>query len=164
MGDRAFSGTGEVVTAAERPYGKKLRTTKVEIAKRQLDVAADLYFSGGDPLAVITLAGAAEEILGNLLTRNKAPNIMDRLVEMDKELFGGRPFAEVNGDVNGVRNALKHAKDAREDEIEIDLGAAMSLLSRAIVNYVALTGDCTPTVSRVYAELQRLHPDNQPQP
>lgn len=43
---------------------------KAEIARRQIEVAAELFFSGGDFLAVVTLSGAAEEILGKLIKRN----------------------------------------------------------------------------------------------
>lgn len=136
-----------------------MRLSKVEIAKRQLDVASEIFFSGGDYLAVITLAGAAEEILGILLKRQGMKNMLDRLVELDKELTGGRDFEVIRKEVNGARNAIKHARDAIEDEIVIEHGEAIAMLGRAVVNYVKLTREATPAMVRVYERLIQLHPD-----
>ena len=53
---------------------------KIQIAKRQIEAAADLFFGNGDPLAVVTLAGAAEEILGNIIRRRGDEAMLDHLV------------------------------------------------------------------------------------
>lgn len=132
---------------------------KAEIARRQIEIAAELFFSGGDFLAVVTLSGAAEEILGKLIKRNGETAMIDQLMEFDKELTGGRSFAIVNKEINGIRNALKHASDPTEDEIEVDPGEAIAMLSRAVVNYVLFTdGAATPNMVRVYEHLKELHP------
>jgi hypothetical protein len=136
-----------------------VRLHKTEIAKRQIEVASELFFSGGDFLAVVTLAGAAEEILSNLIKRQGQPAMIDRLVALDKRLTGGRDFAAVVKEVNAVRNALKHARDRDEDEIDIEPGEAIAMLSRAVVNYVLLEGSATPNMVRVYEHLKVLHPD-----
>ena len=94
--------------------------SKLEIAKRQLEVAAQLYVDGADDLAVITLAGAAEEILGKLLRRTEQKSMADHIVELDKKLTGGRPFNVVSDAVNRARNALKHARDQSEDLVKIE--------------------------------------------
>ena len=47
--------------------GLSMKIHKIEAAQRQLDAATSLFFSGGDPCAVITLAAASEEVLGNYL-------------------------------------------------------------------------------------------------
>ena len=133
---------------------------KAEIARRQIEVASELFFADGDFLAVVTLSGAAEEILGKLLQRNGEAAMIDRLVELDKELTGGRSFNILNEEINGIRNALKHANDPAEDEIEVDASAAIAMLSRAVVNYVLFTdGNATPSMMRVYEHLKALHPD-----
>lgn len=132
---------------------------KAEIARRQIEVAVELFFSGGDFLAVVTLSGAAEEILGKLIKRNGETAMIDQLMELDKELTGGRSFATVNKEINGIRNALKHANDPSEDEIEVDPSEAIAMLSRAVVNYVLFTdGVATPNMVRVYEHLKGLHP------
>jgi hypothetical protein len=54
--------------------------TKLEVAVHQLDVAIRLFLSG-DYLASLTLAGAAEEILGSLCKRAGKPVAIDFIVD-----------------------------------------------------------------------------------
>lgn len=132
-----------------------MRLHKKEIARRQIEIAAELFFDGRDFLAVVTLAGAAEEILGSLLKREGKPTMIDHLVGLDKEQFGGRPFAVLNKEVNGIRNALKHANDPAEDTIEIEAEAAIAMLSRAVANYASINSkEVTPIMIRVYEYLK----------
>ena len=124
--------------------------SKLEIAKRQLEVAAQLYVDGADDLAVITLAGAAEEILGKLLRRTEQKCMADHIVELDKKLTGGRPFNVVSDAVNRARNALKHARDQSEDLVKIESGEAADMFGRALLNYVRLVGQPTPVMQVAY--------------
>ena len=124
--------------------------SKLEIAKRQLEVAAQLYVDGADDLAVITLAGAAEEILGKLLRRTEQKSMADHIVELDKKLTGGRPFNVVSDAVNRARNALKHARDQSEDLVKIESGEAAAMFGRALLNYVRLVGQPTPVMQVAY--------------
>ncbi|NIK31400.1 hypothetical protein FHY15_000496 [Xanthomonas arboricola] len=130
--------------------------SKSEIAKRQIETACAVFLSGGDYLSVVTLAGAAEEILGSLLKRAGKSHMMDHLVELDKKLSGGRKFSEVSDEVNRARNALKHARDASEDLVEVAPGEADAMLVRAIANYVVLTDDATEQMVSVYKRLMAL--------
>ena len=124
--------------------------SKLEIAKRQLEVAAQLYVDGADYLAVITLAGAAEEILGKLLRRTEQKCMADHIVELDKKLTGGRPFNVVSDEVNRARNALKHARDQSEDLVKIEPGEATAMIGRALLNFVRLVGQPTPVMQVAY--------------
>ena len=134
---------------------------KKEIARRQIEIAAELFFSERDFLAVVTLAGAAEEILGSLLRREGEQAMIDHLVELDKRQFGGRPFTVLNKEVNGMRNALKHANDPTEDTIEIEAGEAIAMLSRAVANYASLNSvEVTPIMIRVIEHLKIMYPDD----
>ena len=130
-----------------------MQLSKFDIAKRQLEAAIDLYFSDGDYLAVITLAGAAEEILGKLLQRRGDRAMIDDIVELDRELTGGRPFEEIRKEANGARNSLKHANDQNEDQVNIERGEATAMLARAIVNYAWLAKSATPSMLRLYDHL-----------
>lgn len=85
--------------------------------------------------------------------------MIDRLVELDKRLTGGRPFETVRRELNGVRNSLKHANDPNEDKIFVEPGEAIAMLGRAVVNYVSLTDSPTPAMVRVYQQLAELHSD-----
>lgn len=127
-----------------------MKIHKSDAARRQIEAASVLLISDGDPLAVITLAGAAEEILGNLLRRNNKPAMLDQLIELDRQLTGGRDFNVLNNEINNLRNALKHAKVSAEDEFEVDAKAELAMLGRALVNYVLWGGELTEPMIKAY--------------
>ena len=131
--------------------------SKSDIAKRQIETACGIFLSGGDFLAVVTLAGAAEEILGNLLKRAGKGNSMDDIAALDQRLTGGRPFKDVSAEVNAARNALKHAREASEDTVAVLPGEAHAMLARAISNYVSLTDDISDSMLVVFQRLVALH-------
>jgi hypothetical protein len=138
-----------------------MKLHKGQIAKRQLEAALDLFFSEGEPLAVVTLAAAAEEVLGDLLQRRGGDRMLDHIIHLDKKLTGtGRPFAVVIEEVNGIRNALKHAKRPEEDDVELDpTSHAVVWLSRALANYSIWEPEgVTPRMLQFYEHLQVLHP------
>jgi hypothetical protein len=140
-----------------------MKLHKKEIAKRQIETALELFFSNGDLLSVITLAGAGEEIMGKLLSRVGKKSMMDHLVALDKKLtVSGRDLTIVNEEVNGIRNSLKHANNPSEDEIEFDSDHAIAMLARAVANYTSL--GCVPTdkMLQFYKHLKSLYPDVRP--
>ena len=132
-----------------------MQLQKIEIARRQIEVALDLYFNGGDPLAVITLAGAAEEILGSLVKREGKPAAMQRvLARLERNSGQAQDFAEFCKNINRVRNALKHARDPGEDDIDIAPHEPVSMLGRAVGNYALLKQPLSPSMFRLYPLLK----------
>lgn len=128
-----------------------MRISKEEAARRQLETAIELYLTGKDFISAITLAGAAEEILGKLLAHKAQTNMMSNLIELDKAISGGRPFKTVNEEVNKVRNWIKHARDKDEpQDMEIEEGEAIAMILRAVVNYNRLTGQITEPMIQAY--------------
>jgi hypothetical protein len=116
----------------------KGRLSKLDAAKRQIQTAIDLYFLHGDMVSVMTLAGAAEEICGNLLARHGKQNILAIMsAEAEKQGF---QFTnkELYNRASSMRNALKHAKDPSEDVFIFDDEAAVFMLIRAVINYQLL--------------------------
>jgi len=105
--------------------------SKEQIARQQIETALALYFEGRDLFSVITLAGAAEEILGQLLPapggEGKHP-----LTSLFRIL---RP--------KSAREQKKQGLTGHEDDnyLHMDLKKeAVFLLGRAIEDYQALTG------------------------
>ena len=133
-----------------------MKISKLDAATRQLEVAIDLFLSKKDPLAVITLAGAAEEILGILVKNNGKENMIDVIKELDKKVTGGRDFKILNNEINGLRNALKHANNLDEHFIDFDEDAPVAYLMRAIVNYNRLGLTLTENMKLVYLEAKNL--------
>ncbi len=108
--------------------------SKLNAAVVQLDKAIELFLTG-EHLCAVTLAGAAEEILGTLSRRAGKPAAVDYIVD-----FHGPKSAETGELVskkemvdalNSARNAAKHA-DAGGDEISISDMDAVILLMRAV--------------------------------
>jgi hypothetical protein len=88
----------------------------------------------GDLLSVMTLAGAAEEICGNILRRMDRKNILGIMfAEAQKQ---GLPLTEekLYARASKLRNSLKHAKLADEDKFMFDEEAAVLMLVRAVIN------------------------------
>ncbi|WP_130536323.1 hypothetical protein [Thiomicrorhabdus indica] len=118
--------------------------TAEEIAEKQLLTALELY-QKGDFLCTITLAGAAEEILGKRLRKlNIEPSferIKNSIMEVARKFGEKDPSADkVLGDLlNLTRNELKHYSG--DEVLEFDLAEdSYEMLERAITNYILLTG------------------------
>ena len=137
-----------------------MKLHKIEIARRQIDTAINLFLEKQDYLSVVTLAGAGEEIIGKLLTRSSKKNMVDSLKQLDERLSGGRDFKIVNNEINGFRNSLKHANDENEDEIDIAESQehAIAMITRALTNYASLKGDMSKQMRNFYKWLQENRP------
>jgi hypothetical protein len=100
------------------------RLTKIDIATLQLNHAIDLFLEDRELVSAITLAGAAEEILGKLVERYGFPASLTRKVNSTRDLYrhlwnhdvGNKPFINLK---NKTRNELKHLISG--DAIDIDL-------------------------------------------
>jgi hypothetical protein len=138
-----------------------IKIHKIEVARRQLETAINLFFTNGDVFAIITLAGAAEEIFGVFLKREDMCNMYYHLEELSKRKFGERDSKIVNNEINGIRNNLKHANDPTEDMVELlEEYDALGMLMRAIVNYSRLNnGDTTPDMLRVIEYISTQYPE-----
>jgi hypothetical protein len=81
---RSFRGSGRRNQHCGHP------SSKLGIATAQLDTAIALYLEGKHLISLITLAGAAEEILGKLaeksVTKSAFNEILDRLCAMHEAM------------------------------------------------------------------------------
>jgi hypothetical protein len=121
-----------------------LTLNKQDVAKRHIEVAIRLWSESEDPTCVVTLAGAAEEVLGNMISRGDEPNMMARMIDMARERGWNATNRTIYRHVNRVRNALKHAGDSEEDEFEFDPEEGRAMILRAMVNYQTVTGALSP--------------------
>jgi len=133
-----------------------MRLSKLDAARRQLDVAAELFVVGDDRLAVHTLSGAAEEILGALLKRSGQEATLERMqIAAEMRLERKLDRKEYLALVNRSRNALKHASDSNEDTFEYDPNHAAGMLFRAMMNYQTLTDRLTEPMERALVLLRK---------
>lgn len=118
------------------------RYTRFQLAHSQLEAAIGLYITSRDRLSAITLAGAADVLLSQLVLRSGKPNFTDRLAEKNVTSEGAGFTREVVGQqVNDMLfiNQLKHFDDDAQEIIEIDVDeCALAAISKALANYVYL--------------------------
>ncbi|WP_139191857.1 hypothetical protein [Thiocapsa roseopersicina] len=122
---------------------------RVELAAEQLDIALELFLNGRSDVSVLTLAGAAEEILGRSLERVAKQTTLQweyAIIAPFEDSLMRRPleWKVFIKEKNRVRNAAKHMPTPDEMKIEADLKEeALRLLVRAYDNYRRL--DLQPT-------------------
>lgn len=116
--------------------------TRFQLAHSQLEAAIGLYVTDRDRLSAITLAGAADVLLSQLVLRSGKPNFTDRVAEKAVAAEGTAAAREVVGQqVNNTLfiNQLKHFDDDAQEFIELDVDeCALAAISKALANYVNL--------------------------
>jgi predicted type IV restriction endonuclease len=129
---------------------------KIDIAKIQLDRAIELFLTHNDYVSAITLAGAAEEILGIVL-KNSFP---EENTSLEDHIFGTQIMVKARGSnpkeyekkaivslLNFYRDHLKHYKE--DTTLTFDSSVAASfLIERAITNYTRINCQETPNMLR----------------
>src|SRR5688572_6578380 len=113
--------------------------SKFEVATRQMSTAIDLYLRKDDLVSVVTLAGAADEILGVLVRQAGDPSALDEAIErlcgMYEAAFSEpanpKAFVELR---NSVRNQFKHLSGGADFTGDLER-EARSMIRRAIDNY-----------------------------
>lgn len=138
-----------------RPYYKA-----IDFAVYQLETAIDLYFEGKDYFSVITLAGAAEEILGKYVEALGKKHALSKVVKTYREIykiFQEREIGvkEVMDSENFAKNLTKHIDPSKIPGVFINLkDEAEGLLDRAIDNYYSVTDDPSEVMMR-YKDFRR---------
>ena len=130
--------------------------TKLKAAERQIRTACDLYFLHGDLVSVMTLAGAAEEICGNLLRRQGKANILGIMHAESKRQGLNLSEEAVYTRASKLRNALKHAKAPTENRFTFDEEAAVLMLVRGVIN-LQLCGRLLPPEAEKFIMWVRQH-------
>jgi hypothetical protein len=110
-----------------------ISVSKVEMAKVQLDAAIVAYYEGRGVVA-ITLAGAAEEIFGAMLSRDGKENAVEKIASLPQMLQISTDPKKIIAYLNDVRNNLKHAKDKLEDNFVMTEFDAYLMIVRALGN------------------------------
>lgn len=123
-------------------YQEDTTFTKSEVAQLQLAEAISL-FTEERFLPAITLAGAAEEILGKLLHRREelsaikesARTIGSIRLKTGLPLLGEKSEREMIDDWNATRNSLKHLVGPEDEPITVNFcDEAYWMIKRALEN------------------------------
>jgi hypothetical protein len=121
--------------------------TKAGIAKSQLDVALTFYLEDRELISAITLAGAAEEILGKLCEKEGKPTSLEHHTKLAHAvckyfLNSDQDEKSLRDSINRPRNELKHLTSGDVIEVDTEFEAG-EMLARAIGNYECLFGSKT---------------------
>lgn len=135
--------------------------SKLDIALAQVERAIVLALDDSDFISAVTLAGAAEEILGSLLKlegRQSSYIGLKRTLDYAHESVRAEKLSgkEFNLLANGVRNHFKHHSNTETIEVDPEQEAC-NMVHRAISNYTSLEHEHTKTMKRWLNEC-RLSP------
>ena len=129
-----------------------------DIALEQLETALRLFKETEEYISVITLAGAAEEILGKACREQGIKNAVEEKLHsfylLRRIRFGGNASAEkaksdkvLTTRLNHVRNKAKHINPVQEPTLVLHAeGEARDLINRALHNWWALGLPYSPSM------------------
>jgi hypothetical protein len=113
---------------------------RVDLALNQFETAVALFLAKRDYFSVITLAGAADVIFCQVITRKGADNFTEIVA---KEEGKGRSCQELGKEINDMFfiNQLKHMDPDEDGYIEFDpCESACGAILKGLVNYKMLAG------------------------
>lgn len=129
-----------------------LTLTNILLVEIQLKRAITLFLDDEDYVSALTLAGAAEEISGKLISKAGGRHALDEIIDASIQME--RIVSEVSSErkevialANYFRDRLKHCKDDEPFNFSANYYAA-DLIMRAINNYSQLTSTETPEMRR----------------
>ncbi len=142
-----------------------MKIHKIDAAQRLLDTAIDLFFHDGDPCAVITLAAASEEVLGNYMdgvwVKDNPSNMFCRMYEaaVDRGLAFKNKQEFSRKLVNATKNSLKHANTEDEQYVSFNEEETVIRLMLSLMNFQIGSGKTfTPAMDRFEKWLKEQRP------
>jgi len=107
-----------------------IHISKLDAARRQLDVAIRLLFYGADPVAVHTLVGAASVIISDLVQKHHPDKSWDKFAQEANNITASDYFKIMRK----AQNFLKHAKEDSDATLDFDPKDTESVAFWAVMN------------------------------
>jgi len=114
---------------------------KQDIAMEHLNLALREYVADKNLISVIHLAGAAEEMLGKIVSINKKESALEVVQRWSRSWYkvvgkDSPSNKELNKHIIKVKNGIKHINDQGDLEIEFEIKReAEMIIQRAIENF-----------------------------
>lgn len=122
---------------------------KATAASHQLDWAIRLLLDHDAPMPAITLAGAAEGLIGPMVGDRSAHTILQTDLSSEFQL---PPKIVSQQHLNKIRNWLKHWDAADAETLEINLmDEAVQWIARALINMLSYDGSVPSEAPRFLA-------------
>lgn len=129
-----MNGYPKVVILLRGIVGNMGQVTKIEAARRQIDAAIDLYFSGGDFLAIYTIGFAAHQILNDIYDHHRDDGFLQAMSQ--------KLPSDFRRHLANPANFLKHADRDRDACLpEISYIQIEAVLCVSTVLYKRISGD-----------------------
>lgn len=115
-----------------------------DLAAHQLQMAVILFIHGQDKFSAITLAGAADALLSQLVKKRGKENFTEYLRKEEKDEADKKlSFGEFGRKINNMAsiNTMKHFDPGESEQVEMDLdGCALTAIFKALPNFCTLGG------------------------
>ena len=109
---------------------ERIHVSKLEAARRQIDVAVRLLFDGADPVAVHTLVGAASVIISDLVEKHHPDRSWDKFAQEANKITASEYFQVMRK----PQNFLKHARKDADATLDFDPTDTESVAFWAVMN------------------------------
>lgn len=121
---------------------KKLKISKLDAAKRQLETTIRLYFSNGDPVSIHTLTSASYNVIRDLNKQRGGVSmfVKEQMIDYIRE----DKIKEFRDLVNKAENFFKHADRDHEETLDFNPDQSEFLILEACSTYYKLSGEFPP--------------------
>jgi hypothetical protein len=136
----------------------KLKLSKLDCVRRQLEMAIELYFMERDPVSIHTLAGAVYQLLIDINKHRGGKPLLVELESLKGVIVPGRE-KEVLRLMSEAENFFKHADRDPEGVIDFSPESNESVLWESSMKYGELTGEKTAPMTAMNVWFQLRHPD-----
>ena len=126
-------------------FDKLTTLSQIEIAVHQLEKSISFFINEKDFICAITLAGAADGILGGLLKRQGKETTHDQHKDALRKYNHGLTDKEINDlHLNMVRNDFKHVTREENETKDYALETESILyITRGVSNYILIKRELT---------------------
>ena len=134
----------------------KIKLSKLDAAKRQLETAIVLYFNSGEPVSVHTLSCAARQILVDLC-KHRNIEIDFTLKSLIKSQVAPEFRKEVFREFAVPENFFKHAERDPEGSFDFIPRGSDFVIFESLQMYLSLTSEAPPLMRLFSVWWQILH-------
>jgi hypothetical protein len=127
----------------------KIKISKLEAARRQVETAIRIYFANGDPVSIHTLAAASLQILVDLDKKGTLWDFIETQVKPEHVSEVKKLFAE-------AENFFKHAERDPDKILEFPLAEPEVFLWKCVAKYPVLAGE-VPLLMLAYRTWFLIH-------
>ncbi len=121
---------------------KWISVSKLDAARRQVEVAIRLYFNSDDPVSLHTLTAASYNLLRDISSHLDAPRMFAKDMMFDFLTDKGKLVWKRG--MNEAENFFKHADRDTEENLVFDPGMSELFLWEACTQYARITGEEPP--------------------